>query len=311
MELRTVRYFLALAEERHFGRAAERAHVAQPALSQQIKQLEAELGARLFERSTRRVEVTEAGQRFLRHARRVVDAVDRAVDDMAALAAGSVGRVSVGFVGTATYDVLPRLSHLVRTELPGVDLRVRGELLTPDLLDGLVAGEYDLVLVRPSPRALPAVRQEPLRSERLVAVLPAAHPLAGDDDLDLARLAGEAFVVHPSGDRSSMHRRVLDACAAAGFQPQVHEVGETATLAVLVAAGLGVALVPEPVRSLGLHGVRYVPLRDPLSIDLLLARSTERTSAAVDRVARLIRAATAGGTRDSVGGPTPPTEEQP
>ncbi|WP_035284352.1 LysR family transcriptional regulator [Actinokineospora spheciospongiae] len=290
MELRVLRYFLALAEEQHFGRAAQRVRVAQPALSQQIKQLEAELGARLFDRSTRRVEATEAGRRFTEHARRILDAVDRAGEDMAALAKGLVGRVSVGFVGTATYDVLPRLSHLVRTRLPGVDLRVRGELLTPDLLDGVACGEFDLALVRPSAREHP-LTVTPLRSERLVAVLPATHPLAAGPDVDLADLADEAFIAHPSGDRSSMHRRVLDACARAGFQPRVHEVGETATLVVLVAAGLGVALVPEPVRSLGLRGVSYLPLRTEVTVDLLLAAAPDRASIAADRVADLIREA--------------------
>ncbi|WP_367129094.1 LysR substrate-binding domain-containing protein [Saccharothrix sp. HUAS TT1] len=292
MELRTVRYFLALVEERHFGRAAARCHIAQPALSQQVKQLEAELGARLFERSTRRVEVTEAGERFAEHARRIADAVDRAVDEMAALAGGSTGRVSVGFVGTATYDVLPRLSHLVRTRHPGIDLRVRGELLTPELLGGLEAGEYDLALVRPSAHDRPSIAHDRLRSEHLVAVLPETHPRAGQRDVDLADLARETFVVHPSGERSAMHRCVLDACSRAGFEPKVREVGETATLAVLVAAGVGVALVPEPVRSLGLRGVSYVPLRVPVTIDLLLARSAERGTPAVERVARLIRTAT-------------------
>src|SRR3954462_2333135 len=114
MDLRHLRYFVAVAEERHFGRAAERLHLAQPALSQQIKQLERELGVQLFTRTTRRVEPTEAGLRFADHARSVLADVDRARDDMAALATGHAGRVSVGFIGTATYDVLPRVAREVR-----------------------------------------------------------------------------------------------------------------------------------------------------------------------------------------------------
>src|SRR6478609_4979779 len=118
MELRHLRSFAVLAEERHFGRAAAQLHIAQPALSQQIKQLERELGVELFTRTTRRVEPTEAGLRFAEHARTVLGDVDRARDDMALLATGRAGHVSVGFVGTATYDVLPRVAQEVRRELP-------------------------------------------------------------------------------------------------------------------------------------------------------------------------------------------------
>jgi DNA-binding transcriptional LysR family regulator len=281
MELRHLRSFAVLAEERHFGRAAARLHVAQPALSQQIKQLERELGVQLLTRTTRRVEPTEAGRRFAGHARSVLADVDRARDDMAALATGRAGRVSVGFIGTATYDVLPRVAREVRRELPDVELELRGELLSPQLVAGLADRTYDLALLRPDPLGGPGLDVRTLRSERLVAVLPAHHPLAGRRRIGLARLADEPFVIHPSGHRSSMHARVLEACAAAGFEPtSVLEVAETATLVVFVAAGLGVALVPEPVRSLGLDGVSYVALTDAPTIDLALAARNDVSAAA-------------------------------
>jgi DNA-binding transcriptional LysR family regulator len=300
MELRTLRLFLAVAEERHFGRAAARSHIAQPALSQQIKALEEELGVRLFDRSTRRVEVTGAGERFVEHARRIVESADRAVTDMCAFADGRSGRVSVGFVGTATYDVLPKLAHRGRAELPDVDLQLRGELLTPQLVDGLHSGEYDLALVRPSTRADVGMRGaelvfETLRTEELLAVLPVAHPLAAHDTVDLAELAGQTFVAHPSGLRSEMHRRVLNACARVGFTPMVLEVSETATLAVSVAAGLGVALAPEPVRSLGIDGVVYRRLASPETVDLQLARRRTDAAPAVAAVADLIRTVVGAG----------------
>src|SRR6478609_8134486 len=238
MELRHLRSFAVLAEERHFGRAAERLHLAQPALSQQIKQLERELGVDLFVRTTRRVDLTEAGARLVGHARDVLAGVDRARDDLAALSSGHAGRVSVGFVGTATYDVLPRVAQEVRRELPGVELELRGELLSPQLAAGLADRTYDLALLRPPETGLDA---RTLRTERLVAVLPAQHPLASRRRIGLSALKDEAFVMHPSGHRSSMHARVLEACAAAGFEPApVVEVSETATLVVFVAAGLGV-----------------------------------------------------------------------
>src|SRR6478752_845473 len=151
MELRHLRAFAVLAEERHFGRAAERLHIAQPALSQQVKQLERELGTPLFTRTTRRVELTEAGARFAEHARTVLADVARAEDDMALLASGRAGRVSVGFIGTATYDVLPRAAREVRRELPDVELELRGELLSPQLVTGLADRTYDVALLRPDP----------------------------------------------------------------------------------------------------------------------------------------------------------------
>jgi len=291
MELRHLRSFQVLAEERHFGRAAVRLHIAQPALSQQVKQLERELGTPLFTRTTRRVELTEAGARFAEHARTVLADVARAEDDMALLTSGRAGRVSVGFIGTATYDVLPRVAREVRATLPDVDLELRGELLSPQLVAGLHDRTYDVALLRPDPLNHGDLGLRHLRTERLVAVLPAGHRLAGRRRIALSALADEAFVMHPSGHRSSVHARVLEACEAAGFTPaSVLEVGETATLVVFVAAGLGVALVPEPVRSLGLDGVAYVPLADAPTIDLALATRAGDDSPAVRRVAEIAAA---------------------
>jgi DNA-binding transcriptional LysR family regulator len=291
MELRHLRSFTVLAEERHFGRAASRLHIAQPALSQQIKQLERELGISLFTRSTRRVEPTEAGLRFAEHARTVLGDVARAEADMALLASGHVGRVSVGFIGTATYDVLPLVAREVQRELPDVELDLRGELLSPALVAGVLDRTFDLALVRPDPLNGEDLAIRPLRSEPLVAVLPTHHPLAGRRRISLSALADEAFVMHPSGHRSSIHDQVLAACAAAGFTPRsVVEVSETATLVVFVAAGLGVALVPAPVRSLGLDGVAYVALIDPPTVDLALAVRADEASPAVRRVAEIVEA---------------------
>ena len=289
MELRHLRSFVVLAEERHFGRAAARLHLAQPALSQQVKQLERELGVALLTRTTRRVEVTEAGARFADHARTVLADVERTRDDMALVASGRAGRVSVGFIGTATYDVLPRVAREVRRELPDVELDLRGELLSPPLVAGLADRTFDLALLRPDPLGHPDLDVRVLRSERLVAVLPEHHPLAGRRRIGLGRLRDEPFVMHPSGHRSSIHERVLEACAAAGFEPaSVLEVSETATLVVFVAAGLGVAVVPEPVRSLGLEGVSYVALTHAPTVDLALAARPDASPAA-RQVAAILR----------------------
>lgn len=290
-----LRYVVALADEHHFGRAAARCHVAQSALSQQVKQLETELGVRLFDRTTRHVAITEAGIRLVEHARQVIGASERAAADMRSLAEGRSGSVSVGFVGTATYDVLPRVAHRVRADLPDIDLTLRGELLSPALTAAVAASDLDLALVRPGSTLTPGLHVRHLRTERLVAVLPSTHPLAAVETIDLRALAGETFVLHPSGDRSSIHQQVLAACLGAGFTPPTTlEVGETATLAVFVAAGLGVALVPEPVRSLRLDGVTYVDLLEPPTVDLvLLSRSADRSPAVAAVAAAVLATVTA------------------
>ncbi|NBE50156.1 LysR substrate-binding domain-containing protein [Streptomyces boluensis] len=288
MELRQVRYFLALAEECHFGRAAARLHVAQPALSQQIKQLERELGTPLFHRSTRHVELTEAGRELTGYARTLLAEAERARVHMTELATGRAGRVSVGFIGTATYDVLPRVARTVRAQLPEITLELRGELLTPQLVDGLLDGTYDLTVLR-SGSAPDTVSITPLRTETLVAVLPTSHPLASRRQISLAALSDEPFVVHPAGTRSAMHDRVLSACRRAGFEPpSLVEVGETATLVVLVAAGHGVALVPESVQSLRLDGVTYVPLAEKETVGLVLGRRATHQAPAAQQVAAVI-----------------------
>lgn len=289
MELRVLRYVIAVADERHFGRAAHREHVAQSALSQQVRRLETQLGVRLFDRSTRHVAVTAAGRTFLDHARSVVSGADRAEAEMRAVAAGRAGIVSVGFVGTATYDVLPRLAHELRRQLPDVELVLRGEQLNPPLVAGVADGAFDLALVRPVPlpRGLEARR---LRIEQLVVALPSNHELAGRSVIDLADLADERFVVHPGGQTSSINSHVLAACERAGFTPSdTIEVAETSTLAVSVAAGLGVAVVPAPVRSLQLTGVVYRDLRDAPDIELMLLSRTTQVSPAVARVAEVTR----------------------
>ncbi|TIC82560.1 LysR family transcriptional regulator [Nocardioides sp. GY 10127] len=292
MELRHLRSFVALAEEKHFGRAAARLHLAQPALSQQLRQLEREVGVRLVDRSTRRVELTDAGRLLQQRALDVLADLDRTTDDLAEVAAGRLGRVSVGFVGTATYDVLPRLARLARERLPGVRLDLRGELLAPGLLDAVRERSLDLAVVRPGAEPVDDLEVTPLRTEPFVAVLPAGHPSAGREAVDLAALAEESLVTHPSGHRSAMHERVLAACRAAGFSPrEVLEVSETATLVVFVAAGMGVALVPASVQALRVDGVAYVPLARPETVELALVSHPDAGPAAA-QVAALVRAAT-------------------
>jgi len=260
MELRHLRYFVAVAEERHFGRAAERLHMAQPPLSQQIRQLEAELGARVFARTTRKVELTPAGELLLARARRILADVDAASVDVQRAERGEVGRLSVGFTGSATYELLPSIATALRAELPDVELELHGEMLTPAQVNALLSGTLDVGLLRP-PVHSPDLAVHDIRREPLVVALPADHPLVGDRPVKLTELAGDPFVTYPSHFRSVMHDAAEAACRKAGFTPRVaQEVGETATLVSLVAAGIGVALVPASVQHLRITGAVYRPL---------------------------------------------------
>jgi DNA-binding transcriptional LysR family regulator len=282
VELRHLRYFVAVAEERHFGRAAERLHMAQPPLSQQIRRLEAELGVTLLRRTTRRVDLTDAGAAYLQRAREILAAVDEAGVEAQLVDAGLSGRLSVGCVGSATYSLLPALARTLREQRPGLDITFRGEMLVPDQVSALQAGEIDLALLRP-PVEEPGVTVRHLRTERLIVVLPEGHRFARRRRLRVPDLRDQDLVLHPSRGRSTMHGLVVALCREHGFSPRVrHEVGETSTLLTFVAAGLGLAVVPETVAALGVPGTLHRPLEAAHArVDLAAATRSDDGSSAV------------------------------
>jgi DNA-binding transcriptional LysR family regulator len=296
MELRRIQYFVAVAEEAHFGRAADRLQMAQPPLSQQIKALEAEMGVALFRRTTRKVELTAAGERFLQRARSILAAVDDAVAEAGQVADGMLGRIAIGFTGSATYDLLPSLVRVLRADLPGIELDIHGEMLTPDQVAALTDGSLDLGLLRPPVRS-PAVKVQVLRREPLIAVLPEHHPLAARSRVRLSDLRDDPFITYPSHHRSVVYEAVIDACQRAGFIPaSVHEVAETSTLVSFVAAGLGVALVPSSVQHLRITGATYLPLAGTTSeVELALAVREGEASPLIARVRARAEALIGGG----------------
>ncbi|MBM7367850.1 LysR family transcriptional regulator [Gordonia hydrophobica] len=285
MELRHLRYYVAVAEECHFGRAAQRLHIAQPPLSQQIKQLEEDLGVTLLNRSTRRVELTAAGQRYLERAKEILASVDAAADEAVRIAGGEIGRVSIGFTGSATYHLLPAMARRLRAELPDIDLDLHGEMLTPQQAAALHDGVIDLGFLRP-PVHDRRLRYEVVGAEPMVAVVPHSHPLATRTSLEVADLEHEVFVAYSGFNRSVVFEVVIDACQRAGFRPVIrHEVGETATLVSFVAAGLGVALVPQSVQQLQITGAVYVPLAGEVpTVELAMAMRDEPPSPDLERV---------------------------
>jgi len=290
MDLRQLRYFVVLADELHFGRAATRLHMAQPPLSQAIRQLEAELGVTLLTRTTRRVELTDAGRAYLDRSRAILAEVDEAAQHARRVAAGSVGHLAIGCVGSATYSLLPTLSRHLSTELPGIDFAFRGEMLVPDQVGALRDGAIDVALLRP-PIADASLTVLPLRRDRLVVALPADHPLARRTQVRAVDLAGTDLIVHSADRRSVMYDVVLRLLRDVGIEPTIrHEVGETSTLITLVAGGLGVAVVPEPVTSLALDGVVYRPLvRPATTVELAVAYRAERSEPHLARTVEVIR----------------------
>lgn len=270
MELRHLRYFAAVAETCHFGRAAEQLHLAQPALSQTIRQLETELGATLFTRTTRQVRLTAAGEFLLAEAHRVLDTIDHGVHGVRRIADGRLGLLRIGLTGTAAFSHLPRIAQALKRELPQVALEVHADLLTPAQCDGLRAGSLDLGVLRP-PAQGDGIELRTLEVEPLILALPAEHRLAVEPEVTLADLRTEDFVAYADRD-SVVNEVVLRSCRAAGFSPRrEHEAPNTAVLLALVAGGLGVAVVPASARALPLSGVMFRDLPDAGSVELSLA----------------------------------------
>ena len=258
-DLRRLRYFVAVAEELHFGRAARRLNVSQPPLSVQIRTLEREIGTPLLIRTQRRVELTEAGRVLLEEARRLLDQAEAAVVHARRAAEGAVGRLTIGFVSTVDYSILPPLVRRFRQKHPGIALKLLE--LTGDRQQALLqSGELDLGLsILPSPAS--SLTMRPVFREPLIAAVPTNHPLAGRRRIALRSLAAEAFVQFPRELAPGLYDLAIAACQKAGFTPHLaQEAIQMQTILGLVAAGLGVALVPRCMSKLQRPDVRYLAL---------------------------------------------------
>ncbi|RKQ35400.1 LysR family transcriptional regulator [Kocuria tytonis] len=276
MDLRQLNHFIAVAEERHFGRAAERLHMAQPPLSQQIRQLEEELGVRLLDRTTRRVDLTPAGQELLDRGRRIVTELETLTADVHRVGNGAAGVLRVGFSGPATYGVMPRLGRAVQEQLPGVSLVLHGEMPGPAMEAGLREHTLDAAILSP-PVASQDIEHRLVHREELVVAVPRDSSLAAGP-VSARLLQDQQFVSHPP--ESVIARTVSELCRASGFRMRIGQVThETAGMLSLVAAGGGVAVLPESVRALRLSGVVYVDLQDSPGVDVAVAwRRNDRSA---------------------------------
>ncbi len=257
MDLRQLRYFLAVAEELHFGRAAERAHIAQSPLSRQIKQLEESLGVSLFLRTKRRVELTEAGRAFLPEAKAVLLAAVQAQSTAVRAQAGLIGRLSLGFTNSAIYTALPQVLAVYRRKYPQVELILHESMLTHGQVDALLNKQLDLGFLRP-PLKSQDIGVLPFARERLVVALPKEHPLATGAKVDVKALAGEPLILFSRDLDSSLSMTIIGICHDAGFHPRiVQEVGDVPTMIMLVSSGMGMALVPSSSKNIQMKGVVF------------------------------------------------------
>lgn len=280
MELRHLRYFRAVAEERNFSRAAERLHIAQPPLSQQIRHLEAELRVALLDRRTRPLQLTEAGRFFLDQTLRLLSQVDEMVGGARRIGSGGGGWLDVGFVGSAMYSAFPRVVRAFREHHPDVELRLH-EMTTLEQAEALKHRRIHIGIGRLT-IVDPEIEQEILLEEPLVIALPAGHPFTRKRRrLAVADLVGESFVLYPSSPRPSYADYVIGLCRDVGFIPRVaQQTIQLETALGLVAAGLGITIVPDSVRGHKRVGVHYILLQtpEPTSPIIMNVRRDERST---------------------------------
>jgi DNA-binding transcriptional LysR family regulator len=272
MELRHLRYFVAVAEELHFTRAAERLGIKQPPLSSQIRQLEREMGTPLFRRETRGVKLTEAGALLFDEARRILDQVERAKVGVQSRARGETGHIHLGFAG-ATY-----LQRLVLSIIRAYRERFPGVVLSPEqsntarLIAALHGGEIDVAFVRPPIIDGEGIALDPLIDEPMMIVLPEWHPHAGDPSMPLAALAQETLILFPRTIGPGLHDAIIASCQRAGFSPKLgQEASQTVSIVHMVAAGFGVSVVPQSLQRIHAEGAVYLNIegeapRAPISL---------------------------------------------
>lgn len=277
MELRQLQYFLVVADELHFGRAAEMLNMSQPPLTVSVKKLEKELHVQLFERTTRSVKLTSAGQLFRDSLVPVLADLDRVVAEVSEVNTGLRGKLSVGFVSSASYTVIPEAVALFRARRPQVELLLR-PVTTDEQVDLLVEGNLDVGILR-DPTRLPGMDMEQIHTEPLVLALPASHPLTNLDVVAVEDIAGEDFVLYPYKHMSGFFS-VVHSLFDGYEQPRIVEQAiHQETILGLVAAGLGMSILPESVSRFQMPSVAFRPIATHPQSSLYMARGSANPAA--------------------------------
>jgi DNA-binding transcriptional LysR family regulator len=283
MELRHLRYFLAVAEELNFTRAARRLHIAQPPLTQQIKALEAELGLLLFDRSSYRIGLTAAGRAFAAEVARILGDVRNAVLIAKRAARSAAGQVRVGFTESASFNplVTAAFRHF-RSTYPDVEVSLE-ERQSTELAAGLPEGRIDAAFLRPPLNAEGGLKLHLLEEEEMVVAVPSGHTLAKRKEIGLPELARETFILYPRAVRPGLADAVVSACEKVGFTPKVEQYAPQLSSTInLVAASLGISIVPRSMHGLQPQAVSYVRLRGaPVHALLGIAHRADESSPAV------------------------------
>jgi DNA-binding transcriptional LysR family regulator len=263
IEIRHLRYFVAVADELHFGRAAQRLHIAQPPLSRQIQALETELGTQLFRRDRRRIQLSGAGRAFLPAARAALIEFDRALSVVRRAVATAVDQLRVGYGWSVTFEVLPAVAQTLRQRHPEIGL-VAQQMWNVDLVEALLAATIDVGVTR-YPARVPQLAYETIRSEPVVVLVPSSHPLAARSPTPLASLATEQLIMFPRELAPEFYDELVGICHSAAFEPSVlSDSFHTAWDLDLLASGSGVALAPAGVTSNTPAGVTIVQLAPPV-----------------------------------------------
>ena len=271
IDSRHVRYFIAVAEELNFRRAADRLHIAQPALTRQVKALEAAMNLQLLERDKQQVKLTSAGRVVMEHGRAWLEDLQDIVQLARAAAHGEVGRLRIGFISFVAYEYLPRIMRAYRAAYPKVHIELH-EFLVMQQFQTVLDGRVDVAVLRPLYQD-PRIATRTIVRSRFVVALPSDHRLLKKRTLRMADLAGEEFITLPRTVGPSFHAQIMGFCARAGFEPQVvREASDGQAVIGLVGAGMGVAVVPESVTKLNTAGVQYRVLTGiPETAEIVLA----------------------------------------
>src|ERR1700676_2328798 len=287
LELRHLRYFVAVADELHFGRAASRLHLSQPPLSQQIRKLEEILGYALFVRTSRSVKLTNAGEAFLERARRTLRNVQRDIDETRSIGQGEVGSLHIGFVGSAMLTTLPGIFRAYREAYPRVNLSLH-EFFTARVVEGLESGTLDAGILRDGD-SVKMLNVTTLFSEPYVAVLPRSHRCAKQKRISPGMLRNEPFVYYPRSAGGRAFEKPLTLFEEYGFRPHiVQEASHWLTILLLVGAGLGVSVAPACVRRIASPEVVCIPLRGAKVVsDIELARAVGDARPIVEHFAHI------------------------